>query len=157
MPPTASESAASGAAIAPPPQQDAAAAANQTQAGPLPPLPSQAPRYAPSAGTDESPPASQWVQQYADGEWVYTSENGWIWVPAGAVTMDAEGVPYTYLYTPASGWTWYLSPWGWGPYHYGPWVRHTWRPSGWHGGWVAHPHVVVRLGGHGGGHGHGHR
>jgi hypothetical protein len=76
---------------------------------------------------------------------------GWVWVPAGSSVEVEEGVPYTYLYTPAYGWAWYVSPWGWGPYHYGGWVTHPWRPWGWRGGWVAHPHVVVRLGGwHGG-------
>jgi hypothetical protein len=64
-----------------------------------------------------------------------------------------EGVPYTYLYTPVYGWTWYVSPWGLGPYHYGVWVRHPWHPVGWRYGWAARPHVVVRLGGHGGWHG----
>jgi hypothetical protein len=73
-----------------------------------------------------------------------------MWVPNGAATTDMEGVPYTYLYTAGYGWTWYVSPWGWGPYHYGGWVRRPWRPYGWRGGWVAHPGVVVRLGGHGG-------
>ncbi len=54
------------------------------------------------------------------------------------------------MYTPAYGWTWYVSPWGVGPYYYGAWVRHPWHPLGWRGGWVAHPHVFVRLGGHAG-------
>jgi hypothetical protein len=57
-----------------------------------------------------------------------------------------EGTPYTYLYTPAYGWTWYVSPWGIGPYHYGIWVHHPWHPVGMHGYWVAHPHATVRLG-----------
>jgi hypothetical protein len=57
-----------------------------------------------------------------------------------------EGVPYAYLYTPAYGWTWYVSPWGWGPYRYGFWVRHPWHPVGLHGYWVARPRVVVHLG-----------
>jgi hypothetical protein len=57
-----------------------------------------------------------------------------------------EGVPYTYLYTPAYGWTWYVSPWGWGPYHYGLWARHPWHPVGLHGYWVGRPRAVVRLG-----------
>jgi len=71
---------------------------------------------------------------------------GWVWVPAGASATEMDGVPYTYLYTPAYGWTWYVSPWGLGPYHYGLWWRHPWHPVGLHGYWVAHPHVGVRLG-----------
>jgi hypothetical protein len=76
---------------------------------------------------------------------------GWVWVPASSAVEVEGGVPYTYLYTPAYGWAWYVSPWGWGPYHYGGWVTHPWRPWGWRGAWVASPGVVVRLGGwHGG-------
>jgi hypothetical protein len=94
------------------------------------------------------PPAAQWVYSYPTGSWVYTTDYGWVWVPAGSIAAEAEGVPYTYLYTPSYGWTWYVSPWGWGPYHYGLWVRHPWRPVGWRYGWVARPHVVVGFGGH---------
>jgi hypothetical protein len=120
-------------------------------------LPSQAPQYAP-AQPETPPPATQWTVTYPTGQWVYTVDYGWIWIPAGAVTTAVDDVPYTYLYTPAYGWTWYISPWGWGPYRYGVWVRHPWRPVGWRGPWVAHPRVVVRIGGgyHGGWHGGGH-
>jgi hypothetical protein len=95
------------------------------------------------------------------GQWVAT-ENGWIWVPAGATTYGVEGVPYAYLYTPAYGWTWYASPWGWGPYSYGAWATHPWPfgfrawgygPQGW--GWRGGPGVGGHFygGGHfGGGH-----
>jgi hypothetical protein len=117
------------------------------------PLP---PQGAPAAGQEAAPPAAQWVYSYPTGQWVYTADNGWVWVPAGTSTTAMEGVPYSYLYTPAFGWTWYVSPWGWGPYHYGAWVRHPWRPVGWRGGWVAHPRVTVRLGG-GGHYWHGRR
>jgi hypothetical protein len=125
--------------------------------GPLPALPSSAPQAAPPAypqpeGTpaapvaqEAPPPAAQWVYSYPTGQWVFTSTNGWIWVPAGTATVDSEGVPYAYLYTPAYGWTWYVSPWGYGPYRYGVWVRHPFVPRGWHRAWVAHPRVVVRL------------
>jgi hypothetical protein len=89
------------------------------------------------------------VYTYPTGQWVYVSGQGWVWVPAGSTTTDMEGVPYAYLYTPAYGWTWYVSPWGLGPYHYGLWYRHPWHPVGWHAHWVAHPRVVVHLG-HGG-------
>jgi hypothetical protein len=108
----------------------------------------------PPPSSEAPPPASQWVYSYPTGQWVYTADNGWVWVPAGTAPSAVDGVPYTYLYTPAYGWTWYVSPWGWGPYHYGAWVTHPWRPYGWRGGWVAHPHVVGRFGGFGGGHFH---
>jgi len=121
----------------------------------MPPLPSQAPVYgAPEpaapvppayAPSGEVPPASQWVRPYPEGQWVYTADYGWIWVPAGSVTTAVEGVPYAYMYTASFGWTWYLSPWGWGPYHYGGWVLH---PHGWHGRWGSPPHPPVHAGHH---------
>jgi hypothetical protein len=120
----------------------------------MPPLPSQAPQYAPQpepaqAVTEPAPPpAAGRVYVYPSGQWVYTEGYGWVWVPAGSSTTVVEGTPYTYLYTPSYGWTWYVSPWGWGPYRYGAWVVHPWRPVGWRGGWVAHPQVVVHLGAH---------
>ena len=91
---------------------------------------------------------------YATGSWVYADGYGWMWVPREAGRVLVDDVPYVYLYTPMYGWTWYVSPWGPGPYYYGVWVHHPWRPVGWHGGWVARPHVVVRIGG--GYHGYGH-
>lgn len=139
----------------PPPSTSPAVPATG-QSGPLPPLPSSAPQDvsasaqpgpAPTPPTyQEVPPAeSQWVYSYPTGQWVFTSTYGWIWVPAGAAPESVEGVPYVYLYTPSHGWTWYVSPWGVGRYHYGVWVRHPWLPRG--HAWVAHPRVVVRIGG----------
>src|SRR5437868_2252997 len=60
-----------------------------------------------------APPAPQasWVRAYPTGQWVYTSDYGWVWVPARSVTTVVEGVPYAELYTPTYGWTWYVSPW----------------------------------------------
>jgi hypothetical protein len=107
---------------------------------------------------ETAPSESQWVHSYPTGQWVYMNGYGWAWVPADANQIDDDGTPYVFLYTPAWGWTWYVSPWGWGPYHYGIWVRHPWHPIGWRGGWVAGPHVIVHIhdGGHYGGHGGGH-
>ena len=115
----------------------------QTAAGPLPPLPSQAPQHTTASSPSVAPSASEWVHSYPEGQWVYHSTYGWIWIPADATAAGIDGVPYTYLYTPRFGWTWYVSPWGWGQYHYGSWVT---RPAGWRHVWVAHPHIVVRLG-----------
>jgi hypothetical protein len=99
--------------------------------------------YEPNRST---PPESQWVYSYPTGQWVYTSDGGWVWIPAGSAPRVVDSVPYVYLYTQQFGWTWYVSPWGWGPFHYGAWVAHPWRPIGWRGGWVARPPVAVRLG-----------
>jgi hypothetical protein len=124
---------------APAPPQEAAPPPPQQ------PAPGPAPLAAPPTGPTAPAPA-QLVYSYPTGQWVYLAGRGWVWVPAGATTQELEGAPYAYLYTPAYGWTWYLSPWGWGPYHYGIWARHPWHPVGWHGYWVAHPHAAVRLG-----------
>jgi hypothetical protein len=71
------------------------------------------------------------------GQWVYTEQYAWIWIPYGAQYVSApdnvEGAyPYTYVYDPAwAAWTWVYSPWvwGWGPMpywgYYGAW-RYTW-------------------------------
>jgi hypothetical protein len=159
--PAAIDSAAPPPTTSPQPIAPPQAGAMQAGAaeGALPPLPSSAPQYAPAAAPlpgsvsaapqeqETAPAQAQWVQSYPTGQWVFTSTYGWIWVPNGAATSAVEGVPYTYLYTPAYGWTWYVSPWGWGPYHYGGWVRHPWVVPGRRVGWVARPGVVVHLGG----------
>lgn len=132
------------------------------------PVPPQTPPppQAGAAPQEVAPPASQRVYSYpagcgfpdadgvvvpCSGQWVYSDAYGWIWVPGGgAAPYAVEGVPYVYLYTPVYGWSWYISPWGWGPYFYGGWVVHPWLPLGWHAGWVAAPGVFARLGGHAG-------
>jgi hypothetical protein len=149
-------------AASPPPASSASPSQASPQ-GPLPPLPTSAPQYAPQSATDPGtpPPEAQWSYVYPTGRWVYATDYGWFWVPNDATTTVAEGVPYVFLYTPAYGWTWYVSPWGIGPYHYGVWVVHPWRPVRWRGSWVARPHVVFRMrarpGWHGGGRFGGHR
>jgi hypothetical protein len=122
----------------PPPGAEQPPPPPAASAAPPPPAPSEPPQ-----GAASSDPL---VASYPTGQWVYLAGQGWVWVPAGSTTTDMEGVPYTYLYTPAYGWTWYVSPWGWGPYHYGIWARHPWHPVGLHGYWVARPRAVVRLG-----------
>ena len=128
----------------PPPPPPAVGVANaqpwQGEAAPAPPPPRPPP-----------PPPPQDHIAYSGGQWQYVSDYGWTWVPLGSLPAEVEGVPYTYLYTPSFGWTWYVSPWGWGPYHRGPWVGHAWRPEGWRGAWRAQPHVIEHLR-RGGGH-----
>jgi hypothetical protein len=120
------------------PAQSSAAGAAGTDATPA------APAYAPAQTQEALPPPATWTSTYSTGQWVYTDDYGWIWVPNGTASFAADGVPYDYLYTPAYGWNWYLSPWGFGPYAYGRWVLHAWRPVGFRGSWVAHP--SARLG-----------
>lgn len=97
---------------------------------PPPPAPSMAP-----GAVRPAPPS---------GRWVYLAEHGWVWTPANARAVNFEGVPYAFLYTPTFGWTWYVSPWGWGPYRAGTWVNRPWHPQGARF-WVAPRPVVVGL------------
>jgi hypothetical protein len=71
-----------------------------------------------SPSTEE--PAPEPDQSYAQGEWVYSDQYGWIWVPAGTVPVAVNAQPYVYVYAPAYGWTWFASPWGWEPFVVGP-------------------------------------
>jgi hypothetical protein len=72
------------------------------------------------------------------GQWVYTTQYGWVWMPYGQQYVD-EGTygaasPYQYVYCVGVGWSWVAAPWlwGWGPYPY----FGIWGPSrfGWYRG-----------------------
>lgn len=64
------------------------------------------------------------------GEWILLDAYGWVWIPRG---VGATWRPYTqgrWIYTDY-GWTWSSSwTWGWAPFHYGRWTRHS------HHGWI---------------------
>src|ERR1700761_9272149 len=136
----------SGLASAQEPAEDAQPQAIQP-ASPQPTMQPPAPQAIPA------PPASQQQPEYveqpqaaaqpADGQWVYTQQNGWLWMPYGqeymSQTTDTSGAPYEYVYAPDYGWSWLAAPWvmGWGasPY-FGVWgpARFGWyRPGYWHG------------------------
>lgn len=67
----------------------------------------------------------------ADGQWVCTSQYGWVFMPYGAQyaydSAEVDRYPYSYVYYPGFGWVWVAAPWVWGegPYPYfggsGPW------------------------------------
>jgi hypothetical protein len=101
---------------------------------------------APPAPPAPAPPPPPAARRIAAGQWVYSDESGWMWVPAGASPSYVDGVPYVYLYTRTHGWTWYVSPWGPSRFYKGAWVHRAWHPRGWRGGWVATPRVTTRLG-----------
>ncbi len=50
--------------------------------------------------------------------------------PAGAEATTVNARPYAYLYAPAYGWTWLVSPWGFGSFRPGP---RTHAPGPWIG------------------------
>jgi hypothetical protein len=107
----------------------------------------------------------------ATGQWVFTSQYGWVWMPYGNQYVD-EGYsgspsPYAYVYAVNIGWSWVAAPWlwGWGPYpyfgirgpHYYGWYRGLYRAGygwghyrgGYRGGSGARPvpHAYSRGGG----------
>ena len=82
------------------------------------------------------------AQSTASGQWVYTAQYGWVWIPYGSQytyqpTQAGEN-PYEYVYYPSYGWTWLAAPWvfGWGvgPF-FGPF-----GPA--HFAWFHHPFFV---------------
>lgn len=112
---------------------DAATPTTAPPTTPPPPAPSTVPAPPAQAGraSDSSVPP---------GQWVYTAQYGWIWMPyADAYTYvppSGYGEPYVYAYYPIYGWTWIIAPWiwGWGPWpyfgFYGP-ARFGWYGHGW--------------------------
>jgi hypothetical protein len=73
-----------------------------------------------------------------EGQWVYTEQYGWVWMPYGNaythIPSDGNDPPYIYVYEPALGWAWVV----WGPVPYfgifGG-VRFGWWGHGWGPGW----------------------
>jgi len=90
---------------------------------PAPPQQPPAPPVQDQAQFQMQQPAGP-AQGTGGGQWVYTSEYGWIWMPYGnQYTYEGaanDAYPYSYVYYPSYGWTWLAAPWvwGWGPYPY---------------------------------------
>jgi outer membrane lipoprotein SlyB len=114
---------------------------------PMTPEPGTAPPPPPAASTEPPGPGSQAAPvEVPPGQWVFTRQYGWVWMPYGdsyMFTPDYEnGDPYMYLYYPSVGWTWVNAPWlwGWGPMPYVGisggrsfgWYGHGWGDR-WHG------------------------
>ena len=108
-----------------------------------PPPPVQQVEQQPQQAAAASP--SPLPEQVAAGQWVYTNQYGWIWMPYGTQYTyegagDNEAQPYSYAYYPAYGWTWLAAPWvwGWGAYPYfsvgGPW-HFAWYRGLYHAGY----------------------
>ena len=126
-----------------------AAADERAQATP----PSAAPSTpAPPPPAERPPPPQPEEQRGAgntQGQWVYTQQYGWVWMPYADdfLYFPSYGPPYAYLYYPLYGWTWVIAPWiyGWGPWpyfgfygavHYG-WYGHGWWREPWR--WRSYP------------------
>ncbi len=148
----------------------------------MPPTPPMASPPAPGAQPIETPPpmtmapapaaAPAPVLRTPPGQWVYTQQYGWLYLPYGQAfthVVDDAALAYAYAYYPAFGWRWVVAPWvlGFGvtPYWgaFGPvrfaWYAHPWfrigtahlRPT-WGRGMGPHP-AMRAMGRFGGGHG----
>jgi hypothetical protein len=108
--------------------------------------PPASPPAAAPAPLPPAPAATVTAQAVPEGQWVFTDQYGWVWMPYGArythAPNDGDVPPYMYVYEPAVGWGWVVAPWvwGWGPSPYFgiygglrfSWWGHGWGP-GWHG------------------------
>ncbi|ABS27834.1 hypothetical protein Anae109_3654 [Anaeromyxobacter sp. Fw109-5] len=111
-------------------------------------LPPPAPSQVPEPPSSEPPSTSS----VPEGQWVYTQQYGWIWMPYADdfiyVPPAGYGAPYMYVYYPYYGWTWLVAPWvwGWGPWPYfgayGP-THFAWYGYGWwrYPGYWPHGHA----------------
>jgi hypothetical protein len=94
-----------------------------TSADPATPAPTQPPPPPPAVlpkPPAEQPPVTSQDKPAADGQWVYTSQYGWVWMPYGdkyAHVPQDGSPPNMYVYYPDAGWCWVVAPWlwGWGP------------------------------------------
>lgn len=107
------------------------------------------PQDLPPPPPQELPPAPQEQVQVAQqqpaamGQWIFTAQYGWVWMPYGseyvAPATIAGYAPYAYVYHPFDGWVWLAAPWvyGWGvsPHFgsHGPAAFAWYHPSFWGG------------------------
>ena len=78
----------------------------------LPPAPSA---EVPAPPSDEPGASDQQVSPM--GQWVYTDQYGWVWMPYGdaySYVPPNGAVPDMYVYYPDVGWCWVVAPWLWG-------------------------------------------
>jgi hypothetical protein len=63
----------------------------------------------PTAEQAEGPDAA------SSGQWVYTSQYGWLWMPYGArfvrESSAAGATAHAFVYRPSRGWSWLAAPW----------------------------------------------
>ena len=87
---------------------------------------SYAPPPPPVAAPPAPPPPVEYVERAqppaappVDGQWVYTRQYGWVWMPydRAYTYVPDDGEPSMYIYATAGGWRWVTAPWvmGWGP------------------------------------------
>lgn len=114
----------------------------------LPPAPPPQPPP-PPVGTDPADDADPSAGTFphnsqAVGQWVFTGQYGWVFMPYGNQYIYegtvADPHPYAFVFLPSYGWRWVMAPWvwGWGPYpcfgQVGP-LRFGWYLGLFHSGW----------------------
>jgi uncharacterized membrane protein YgcG len=98
------------------------------------------------------------------GQWVYTSQYGWVWMPYGnsyTYLPTSGSAPNMYVYYPAVGWSWVIAPWvwGWGAmpwFGYAGYGGYPWYGYG-YGRWYGYARPYAYAGYYGGGYYHGGR
>jgi len=136
--------AAQGAEPPPPPPPDAM----PVQGAPPQEAQPEAPPPPPPPATSAVPPGAAPAPVGAPpaGQWAYTNQYGWLWMPYGQpytyIPPDTQTFPEAYVYYPVYGWRWVVAPWvyGYGPVPY--WGAPGIRPFAWY----AHP--WFRVGGY---------
>ena len=104
--------------------------------------PTAQPIEPPAAATSAPPPPPS---STVAGEWVYTTQYGWIWMPYDQQythVVEDSGSAYEFVFYPGFGWRWVVAPWvfGIGPaphYLHGP-GRFAWYARPWF-----RPHPLV--------------
>jgi hypothetical protein len=114
---------AGGARAQQPEPESVAEPSGQPIAEPSWPAPTQMPPPPPESVAPPSEPQVQNVQthsvrRHVNGQWVYTEQYGWVWIPYEAqYTYAPTGPhtdPYEYVYCPSYGWSWLPAPWVFG-------------------------------------------
>jgi hypothetical protein len=108
---------------------------------PAPPEPQNAP---PEAATGSAPIDEPAATPQPEGQWVFTTQYGWVFMPYAQdyTYVPASGYPLMYVFYPHYGWRWLNAPWvyGVGPHPY-------WGPRGYgYFAWHAHPWFSQRAG-----------
>ena len=97
--------------------------------------PAAQPIEPPPPGAITAPPPSPSAS--VGGEWVYTTQYGWIWMPYDQQythVLGDSGTAYEFVYYPSFGWRWVVAPWVFG---IGPGPHFIHGPA--HFAWYAHP------------------
>jgi len=139
-------------AVPQPPSPGVAPPPSEPEPSEAPPPPPAVESTLPPGPQESSPPAappSNPTPGAPPGQWVYTNQYGWLWMPYAKqytyISSDPQVYPYEYVYYPVYGWRWVVAPWvyGYGPLPYwgawGPryfvWYAHPWFRVGGYWGW----------------------